>query len=160
MKKAVIIISIIFAFCVLTLCTGCGMLLYPRNNEDVQMDDKIIKAIEQTGYVRFSDITGFEWDEMYYFWEPYLGKDLVSEVLGNDVERLRSGTSEEFEHIVFAKDGQMVFQYMLSYSVRMDYSPYLNGEGILDVDFVKFTNDEAVFSAVVEDGKYRLILSD
>ena len=121
---------------------------------DVNADllkEEVLSIEQSVETVNLTDITPFEWDEVYSF-DPYTTKDMIYETIGYKWGNISETVNEGMNQIVFLKDGKVVC-YLYGYPENNGYGIYFTSENGMGVTSASVLNSE-------DDLTFQVIRSD
>lgn len=147
-KKNIIMILMLL----LTLLIGCISLRYyniSKIKENTKLKKQIIKVVQNSKEVDFSQMTNFEWDTLYLF-TPYTDTNKILKKYG--VKKYNNELDMQYNdgiNIIAFVDSKKIVTYIKINRIDLDFEPIKNN---------KTNNDKSIFKINNNDGNYTLSL--
>lgn len=136
----------------LTLLIGCISLRYyniSKIKENTKLKKQIIKVVQNSKEVDFSQMTNFEWDTLYLF-TPYTDTNKILKKYG--VKKYNNELDMQYNdgiNIIAFVDSKKIVTYIKINRIDLDFEPIKNN---------KTNNDKSIFKINNNDGNYTLSL--
>lgn len=155
-QKKWLIAIIIVVIAIVSIIGVIQFIFAPRNFSDISFEQKMIHAAEKDAKIDMKQLTDFEWDTMYYSWDGYLSENDILALGKGEKSKLRSTSSELWNHLLFVQNGELVRQVILSENkIELGMEPYQdNRDEHGTIKAAVFLKDEAVFNVEKENDTY------
>lgn len=149
MKKKNIIMILML---ILILLIGCISLRYYNTSkikENTKLKKQIIKIVQNSKQIDFSEVTNFKWDTLYLF-TPYTDTNKILKKDG--VKKYNNELDMEYNdgiNIIAFVDSKKIVTYIKVNRIDLDFESINNN---------KTSNDKSIFKINNNDGNYILSL--
>ncbi len=153
-KKRILLIVVLLLFIIIFI------KVFEKDDWEINealLKQEVLNISESVVSINLSNVTPFEWDEMYSF-DPYTPKEMIYETVGYKWGRISETVSEGMDQVVFMKDEKVVC-YLYGYPENNRYGISFISEDSKDLTSYSLLKraDDVTFEVDRSDGIIYLI---